>query len=107
MALQKTISGNISGNHDVVNEGGAKQDLPRTRIGGGSAGRAAKVRPRARITRITVLNSGLPISPRALYRLSRFKSACLGNMAHAARLGHNAKRIAHEACVTGFQSCVM
>src|ERR1039458_7392651 len=26
-------------------------------------------------------------------------------MAHAARLGHNAKRIAHEVCVTGFQCC--
>src|ERR1035437_2446975 len=42
-----------------------------------SAGRAARVRPRARITRITVLNSGLPVSLSALYRLSRFSSAVL------------------------------
>jgi hypothetical protein len=41
-------------------------------------GEPAKVRPRARITRITVLNSGLPVSPSALYRLlSLFKSADL------------------------------
>src|SRR5450759_2705404 len=42
-----------------------------------SAGRAARVRTRARITRITVLNSGLPVSLSALYRLSRFRLAVL------------------------------
>ena len=31
----------------------------------------------ARMTRITVPNSGLPVAPSALYRLSRFKSAVL------------------------------
>src|ERR1700688_2385319 len=40
-----------------------------------AAGRAESVRPKARTMRMTVLNSGLPVSPRALYKLSRFKPA--------------------------------
>src|SRR5258708_13033386 len=40
-----------------------------------SAERADSVSPMARTMRITVLNSGLPVSPSALYKLSRFKPA--------------------------------
>ena len=40
-----------------------------------AAGRAESVRPKARTMRITVPNSGLPVSPSALYRFSRFKPA--------------------------------
>jgi hypothetical protein len=40
-----------------------------------AAGRAERVSPSAPTIRMTVPNSGLPFSPSALYRLSRFKPA--------------------------------
>src|SRR5208337_2006762 len=40
-----------------------------------ATGRAERVRPKARTMRMTVLNSGLPVSPSALSKLSRFSPA--------------------------------
>src|ERR1019366_1286560 len=44
------------------------------------------------------------LAERFIYALS-VQFGCLGNLAHATRLGHKAKCIPHEVCVTGFQCC--
>ena len=54
---------------------------------------AESVNPMARTMRMTVLNSGLPVSPSALYRLSRFKPEFFAispmPRAHAERIAQN------------------
>jgi hypothetical protein len=52
--------------------------------------------------RMTVPNSGLPVSPSALYKLSRFRPAFFAISAMP-RARDGAERIAHEIRVAGLQ----
>ena len=48
---------------------------------------------------------GIAGFPERLIKALAIQVGRLGNLAHATRLRRNAKRIAHEICVTGFQCC--
>ena len=53
-----------------------------------AVGRAERVKPKARTMRITVLNSGLPVSRKRLIQAFAVQPGNLGDLAHAARAGN-------------------